>query len=118
MTLKEFKDIIAQLKAAFDFENDMFELSKKYVNNQVLIDYIPTSSTYLVDTVCDLLSREFNLPKNDDLFIWWCTETDFGKNFKIGDIEETTLEEGHKFKYPNLTTVEGLYEYAVFLGET
>ena len=117
MSFAKFEEIINQLKDAFDFENDMLELSRKYINKQVLFDYISTSSTYLVDAVCDLLNRVFNLPQNDDLFIWWCTETEFGKNFKVGDIEETKLEEGHRFKYPDLTTVEGLYEYAVFLGE-
>ena len=117
MSFEEFNKIITQLKDAFDFENDMLELSKKYINKQVLFDYISTSSTYLASSVWTLLNKVFNLHEDDDLFSWWCLECEFGNKFKIGDLEDKSLKKNHKFRQPDLTTVEGLYDYAVFCSE-
>ena len=117
MSFTEFEKIINQLKDAFDFEDDMLELSRKYINKQVLFDYISTSSTYLASSMWTLLNKVFNLHEDDDLFSWWCLECEFGNKFKVGDLEETKLKKNHKFRQPDLTTIEGLYDYAVFCSE-
>ena len=114
ITFEEFEKIFIQLKTAFEFEDEMLNISRKYVEKQVLFDYISTSSTYLASSVWTLLNKIFLLGDEDDLFSWWCLECEFGEKFNIGDLEETTISKRNKFRKPDLTNTQGLYDYCVF----
>lgn len=113
ISYKEFENIINELKLAFEFETDMQNLSRKYLEAGVLYDYITTSSTYLASSVWTLLNKVFNFNEDDDLFSWWCIEAEFGTKFKVGDIEDTAFSKNSKFRKPDLSTTKNLYNYCV-----
>lgn len=114
---EEFEKIINQLKDAFEFENEMLTISKKYVEKQVLFDYISTSSTFLCNSVFILLNKVFNFPEYEDIISWWVIEKKFGTTFHIGDIEDKSLSKKHKYREPDLSTTENFYFYLVYLSE-
>ena len=66
--------------------------------------------------ICKLLSMLLGLDEKDDLLEWWCYQEEFGRKFKVGDIEETWLPEDHKYRTPQLFTAEQVYDYAVYLA--
>ena len=60
LSLEEFTKIINDLQVAFEFEEDMLDMSRKYIEKHVLFDYISTSSTFLANAVWTLLNKTFN----------------------------------------------------------
>ena len=69
--------------------------------------------------IVELLEKIFNLPVSDiygSTLSWWIWEQDCGKKFNVGDMEVKSLPEGHKFRRPDLRTLEGLYDFLVWEG--
>lgn len=109
MTYNEFEYYINRLKEVHQLDDDLSEISKKYRN--LLMD------NYMVAIVLEedyIKLLEMNLGINDELISWWVYQTDFGKDFKIGDLEDPK-EEDENLKTPDLSTVEKLYDYIKIL---
>lgn len=71
----------------------------------------------MAEPIWSLPNKAFGFPHDEDIFSWWCIEKDFGETFKIGDIEDTLLMLEHRFRKPDLSTAEKLYEYCVFMSD-
>ena len=109
ITFEEFDQIMSNIKLAWDFEMEMMDISKKYVDKGVLFDYISTSSTFLAVDVIFLLNTNFNLPEDEDIISYYCWECDFGKE------KRTIIDTDYKKDPFYLTNNQELYDYLVYL---
>ena len=116
LTLEKFTNYIERIKTAQEYDNEVLELSKKWVDKNVLFDYASTSVWYLVPDLIELLSLAMGVnPKDDDILDYWVSELNFGKEWSEGCIEDRKLPEEHKYRKPKLQTVEEIYEYLIFV---
>lgn len=111
MKYEEFNYYISRLKEVQDFDNELGELSRKY-SNLLYDNYLVP--VVLADDYIRLL--EIVLGIHDELISWWIYETEYGKNFKIGDLEDPNAIEP-ELKTPDLSTTEKLFEYIKLLQE-
>ena len=101
---KEFVKIINNLKEVNDFVEETNSRAKK-LNDVIISDFYNTMSLSISHeyTVVKLLENIFN---DKDIISWWLYECDYGRNFKVGDLQV----EG---KQIDLTTSEKLYDYLI-----
>ncbi len=101
---KEFVKIINNLKEVNDFVEETNSRAKK-LNDAIISDFYNTMSLSISHeyTVVKLLENIFN---DKDIISWWLYECDYGRNFKVGDLQV----EG---KQIDLTTSEKLYDYLI-----
>lgn len=98
---KQFAEIIDRLKNYDNLQKKINELFKDLLDNQEQ-DFANAGGICIrhESAVIKVLEVMFET----DLISWWIYEKNYGKNFKIGDLEDN----GKKI---DLSTSEKLYEY-------
>lgn len=104
ITKKHFVDIINHLKEVNDFVNETNEKAEK-IHDSIISDFFNASSLSISfeDDLVKVLENMFDT----DLISWWLWELNYGREFKVGYLEE---KNGDK---PDLSTAEKLYEYLI-----
>ena len=113
LTKEEFIKYIEKCKHASEVYNEGYKFL--YRNSDVFGDAtFPMPTGYFLSL--ELIGKAMGLG-NDDIIEYWACETEYGEGFQVGYIEDTSLDENHQYRKPDLTTVEKLYEYCLYLGE-
>ena len=101
---KEFINIINHLKEVKDFIDETNDRVRK-LNDSLMGDFFDANGLIIMfeDDLIKVLENMFNT----DLISWWIYETNYGKDFKIGNLVE---QNGDK---PDISTVDKLYDYLV-----
>lgn len=102
---EKFVDIINRLRNYNDMQDEIRDISKKYIE-PMESDFNNAAEICVghETVVVDLLRNIFDDEENDILG-WWIWECDYGRSFKKGFLVEL---DGTK---PDLTTPEKLYDY-------
>jgi hypothetical protein len=102
---KEFVNIINKLKEVNDFVNETNERARK-LNDAIISDFYNTQSLAISheNIVVQLLENMF---MDNDIIGWWLYELDYGRNFKIGIVQDG---EGNNI---DLSTAEKLYDFLI-----
>lgn len=117
LTKAEFIKYITFLKRQYDYENKLHDLMREY--DDIVgdtFDPISQSSTVIIE----LLEKLLNLKEDEHGYTdlsWWVYECNFGETFEIGSIENTNLEEDHKYRKSDLSTLDKLYDYLLWASE-
>ena len=115
ISYKTFKQAIDFLKLEDKFYEKQWRLYNDF--REVIGDSMPVMYTGAAEALVTVLEDVFDLPDSDycgtDLS-WWIYDMNFGENFEIEDIENTTLPEDHPYHYPDLSDTEKLYNYLVW----
>ena len=118
ISYKTFKKAIDFLHKEDQFYTKQWRLYDDF--REVIGDSNPVMYTGAAEVIVTLLEEEFGLLESDycgtDLS-WWIYDTNFGEDFEIGDIENMSLPEDHKYRKPDLSDTEKLYEYLVWQKE-
>ena len=104
--LKEYMNYIIQKKEADSKIHDIAIADKN----------VSTDRSICTELIVGLLEAIFQLPvdeMSETTLAWWMYEKDYGKKFKIGDLEYTNLPEDHKLRKPDLSNLDGLYDCLV-----
>lgn len=106
---EEFAEIINRLKEVNDFVDETNNKARQ-LNDAIISDFFNASSLSISheDIVVKLLNHVFNIP-NDETLGWWLYEKDYGRKFKIGDLQGNG-------KDIDLSTPEKLYDYLIKCG--
>ena len=99
---EEFVEIIDRLKDTQDTVDKVNDLFNNTIDSRIS-DYLNASSLMICheDIVVKLLEKIFN---NKENLSWWLYERNYGRDFKIGDLEDNGIK-------VDLTTPEKLYDY-------
>lgn len=102
---QRFCEIIKRLKDYTDLQDKINELFKNQIDNREM-DFMNAGSICIghESVVIELLENMFET----DMVSWWIYETDFGRTFSLGDVEEG---DGYK---PDLSTASKLYDYLIY----
>lgn len=100
---EKFVDIMNRLKNFDDMQNEIREVSRKYLE-PIESDYFNTVNACIghETVVVDLLRDMFH--DDVDMLGWYIWEKDYGRDFKYGDL----VDNGKKI---DLSTYEKLYDY-------
>ena len=103
---KEFVEIIEDLREANDFVEETNERARK-LKDAIMSDFYNTMSLSISHEhlVVLLLEKMFN---DKDILSWWLYELDYGRNFKMGNLQET--KNGIIIDI-DLSSPEKLYDY-------
>lgn len=107
---KKFVLIMNRLKATEDLDSDIQSVINKH--NEILKeDFIDSYAMRISheDIVVELLSEIMEPDMDDSLISWWIYETDYGRDFKIGDVTVQELDGSESF--PDLSDADKLYDY-------
>lgn len=101
---QEFVEIINRFKDTQDTVDKVNDLFNNTIDSRSS-DYINASSLMICheDIAVKLLEKIFN---DKDTLSWWLYECNYGRDFKIGDLEDNGVK-------IDLTTPEKLYDYLV-----
>lgn len=117
LTKEEFIKYMNFLKRQYDYENSLHNLLREY--HDVVGDAmapLSQSSTVIVELLEKLIGLEKDEHGYTDLS-WWVYECDFGETFEIGSLENTSFEENHKYRNPDLSDLDKLYDYLFWVSE-
>lgn len=108
ITKKEFVEIIDRLRNYNDLQNKINDLFKDLIDNNEQ-DFCNAGSICIghETIVVELLENIFN---DKDTLSWWLYECDYGRNFKLGYMQE---EKEGKIINIDLSNTEKLYDYLV-----
>ena len=109
-TKEEFLKCMNYIIRKDEAESKMCSIMSEY--SDVYIDGIlPIDAG--VGIIIDLLEKLFELPVDEmygTTLSWWMYEKDYGKNFKVIDLEYTNIPEDHKLRKPDLSSLDNLYD--------
>lgn len=105
---KEFVEIIDDLRETNDFVVETNDRARK-LKDAIISDFYNTMSLSISHEhlVVLLLEKMFN---DKDILSWWLYELDYGRNFKMGNLQET--KNGIIIDI-DLSSPEKLYDYLV-----
>ena len=111
---RTFVDTINTLKEKNQMECQIQDIITNHPN--VCCDgLVPIDCTEQL--IVNMINEWMSLPSNElvgTTLEWWMYEEQFGDDFNIGDIENITLPEDHKYRKPDLSDAEKLYDYLVW----
>lgn len=111
LSFKDFEAAIKYLKKEDEFYCKQYRLYNDY--RDIIGDSLPVMYTGPAEIIINLLNNIFYLG-DDDTLNWWVYDTNYGEQFKKGDLVRQDLPETHPFREPNLVNTEKLYEYLLF----
>lgn len=118
LSKEAFVNAINFLKREDEFYTRQYSLYDNY--RDIIGDSTPMMYIGAAEVILTLLEDAFALDSDNyagtDLS-WWLYDADFGEKFNIGDIENIDLPENHRFRKPDLSDVDKLYEYLVWKYE-
>lgn len=113
LSFELFNKYITNLKILKEYQLKIDDLSKPLINKNLLFDYPNLSYTALEDNFIEVLSFAMEIdPNKDDILSYWVYELNFGKDYKLGMVEDNSIK-----KIPNLKTVKGIYNYMIHVSK-
>ena len=108
ITKQQFVEIIEDLREANDFVEETNERARQ-LKDAIMSDFYNTMSLSISHEhlVVLLLEKMFN---DKDILSWWLYELDYGRNFKMGNLQET---KNVIIIDIDLSSPEKLYDYLV-----